>query len=487
VALAVAPIVVAAASVIGRSWFASSDQGIELLRIADVGTRHTPLVGPWSRLGFSHPGPMLFWLLAPFDRLFGATGVLVGVGVINAAAVAGAVVLARRRHAAVLVALTVAVLLRATGLDLLVDPWNPWVPVLPFLLFLVAAWCVACADVGAVAVAVVAGSVCGQAHAGYAYEVVAVLVAALAIGLLRPADRRRLARGLVVGAAVGVVLWLPPMVEQLTSDSGNLSRIVDAARDSGEPVVGWRDAAGIAGSQLRIVGPWVTGDDPDRGGASTTGALAPALVVLAALGAVIVVRRRDRDVAAIAVLAIVAAAAGVLGTARIPGLLVPYLIRWWWVVAAVAAFAIVHAVVRDRGRGVALAATAALAAAAIVHAPAALQFERESKAIGAVIDDTEHALARDRVHLVRGVDPASLNAARVGLFVELERRGFDVALDPLRHAALTYGRWRLATEHDVDDIVTIVSDAAVADGWAPEPGHREIARGGGYAVYLGAS
>ena len=86
VALTLAPLIAAAVSLLGRHWHPASDLAIQLLQIDDVGGRHTPLTGVHSRYGWDHPGPLLFWLLAPFDWLFGTTGILVGVAVLNAAA-----------------------------------------------------------------------------------------------------------------------------------------------------------------------------------------------------------------------------------------------------------------------------------------------------------------------------------------------------------------------------------------------------------------
>ena len=76
IVLVLAPVVAACISLLGRHWHAGGDQALEMLRIEDVGTRHTPLLGAWSRWGWAHPGPVLFYALAPFYRLFGETGVL---------------------------------------------------------------------------------------------------------------------------------------------------------------------------------------------------------------------------------------------------------------------------------------------------------------------------------------------------------------------------------------------------------------------------
>ena len=43
--LLVLPALVAAVSLLGRHWYGSGDQALEVLRIGDVGGQHTPLVG----------------------------------------------------------------------------------------------------------------------------------------------------------------------------------------------------------------------------------------------------------------------------------------------------------------------------------------------------------------------------------------------------------------------------------------------------------
>src|SRR5690242_4789377 len=85
VVLVVLPLLVALISLLGTHWHASGDDALELLRVREVGGRHTPLTGVQSRFGWNHPGPLLFWGLAPFNWVLGPTGVLFGVGLLNAA------------------------------------------------------------------------------------------------------------------------------------------------------------------------------------------------------------------------------------------------------------------------------------------------------------------------------------------------------------------------------------------------------------------
>ena len=181
-ALVLAPVVAVCVSLIGRHYHPGGDQALELLRIDDVGTKHTPLLGPWSRWGWAHPGPALFWLLTPFYRVFGETGVPIGMGILNGLAIVGVIVVAHRRggyELAALAGLMTALLVRALGLSLVVDIWNPWAAFLPFVLFLMLVWSALCRDWLMLPIAVFVGSCVVQTHAGYLPLVGPLLVLAL--------------------------------------------------------------------------------------------------------------------------------------------------------------------------------------------------------------------------------------------------------------------------------------------------------------------
>ena len=184
--LVLAPVVAVCVSVIGRHWHAGGDQALEMLRVEDVGTSHTPLLGAWSRWGWAHPGPALFWALSPFYRVFGETGVPIGMGVLNGAAIVGVVLVAHRRggtELAALAGLVMALLIRSLGVSLLVDIWNPWAAFLPFVLFVMLSWAVLCRDWAMLPIAVFVGSCVVQIHAGYLPLVAPLLafVAAFAV------------------------------------------------------------------------------------------------------------------------------------------------------------------------------------------------------------------------------------------------------------------------------------------------------------------
>src|SRR5687767_14412605 len=90
VIVGIVPLTVAAVSLRTPAWYPSLDWAIIELRVRDVGWSHPPMLGSPGRfqalgeLG-AHPGPLFFYLLAPFYRLLGATpsALLVSTAAVN--------------------------------------------------------------------------------------------------------------------------------------------------------------------------------------------------------------------------------------------------------------------------------------------------------------------------------------------------------------------------------------------------------------------
>jgi hypothetical protein len=517
VALAALPALAAAASLLGNHWHASGDHALELLRIGDVGGHHTPLVGAWSRWGWAHPGPMLFWVLAPFFWLFGATGVLVGTGLLSALAAGGAVLVGYRRggmQLALLIALLEALLAHALGLGLLVDPWNPWAAFLPFVLFLLLVWCVLCDDFVMLPVAVAVGSFSLQTHAGYLPLVGGLLFIAAGWTAWAAITARRHAassataetgrdppesppslgappapramRALTVSAIVALVVWSAPLVQQVSSDTGNLGNLLSYARSPSEPPVGWAIAFGVMGAQVRFPGPWITGDDhPNSYGLAMTGSTVPALVLAAVLLACIWWghSRGSHGGARLAVVALLVLALGIVSTARTtPNSFIPYVLRWWWAIPAIAALAVAWTAMttcpakfRTPAAAAVLLGLVVTIAVNLARLPAPLPAVGLSRALAGLAEPTARRLDPERRYLIRGKDERSFLAERSALYVELDGRGFHVFVEPGKHAEAQYGSWRLAKPDDVDEIVTIVNVAELGTAWQPPEGSRRVA------------
>ncbi|MEI2422374.1 hypothetical protein V6O07_18990, partial [Arthrospira platensis SPKY2] len=72
------PLIVAIIVLRWRPWYPVLDLAMTEFRVRDVGSRRTPLIGLPGRIGNfpdqgSHPGPISFYLLAPFYRIGGSS------------------------------------------------------------------------------------------------------------------------------------------------------------------------------------------------------------------------------------------------------------------------------------------------------------------------------------------------------------------------------------------------------------------------------
>ena len=489
VALVLVPLAVVVVAVARVSWHPASDVAVEVMRIGEVGGRHTPLVGVHSRYGWDHPGPLLFWTLAPFKWLFGTTGVLVGVVVLNALAIVSALLLARRRGGMPLVVLVGVALLTLTwalGPSLLADPWNPWVAVLPFFTFLLLAWDLADGALGALPWLVGVGTFLVQTHVGYTPLVLGLGLAAalLARGAVRhgqAADRAvttsTARRSVVLALVVGAVLWLPPVLQQLFGAEGNLTAILRFVRHPSEPAVGWRIAWGIFGTELGFPGAWLAGRELDAFGVRTSSTV-PALILLAAtvaLGAV-AWRRGATSAGRLAILAVIATGLGVVSGARVTGLVGSYLVRWWWVIAAFVWLSITWSIwsLLSRTRARRVVATVAVAAMIVLAGAMAgragladVPSARDSIAIGQLESQIAAAVGDAGAYVVDWTDARDWGAVGSGVFVNLRERGLAVSAAS-RHAP-TFGAWRTAPTEADDGLILVVGGDEIARGFEPPP------------------
>lgn len=354
VALALSPVVVGALSLIGDSWVPMSDWASMLHRVDAVGSRDTPLVGPYSFHGFAHPGPLLYWVAAPLYRLTGDdprallwTGALVNVATVVAIAAAA---WRRGRWPLLLGSLAlVGLLTNGFGTRVLVDLWNPYVALLPFLLTILLVWEAAVGTRRALIEAAVPATFAVQSHLAFLSLTMVLVVwlvvwtrwsprfvpgAADAQPTTPPAGTIRRWMGLVA------VLWLPPLLDALFDlhNPRNIARsLVHASR-----TIGPADAGPVVGSYVRIDGAWLTGTG-DAPFVSAGGVDALWLVGLVALlaGCLAVARRRRLvDVAALASLALTLLLCSVPATSRLITPTPPYLTEWLKVVGGLAWFTV---------------------------------------------------------------------------------------------------------------------------------------------------
>jgi hypothetical protein len=528
IALTVTPLVVVAVHMLRSDVVPIGDLATTELLTRDVGV-HTPLIGPYSRDGWHHPGPALFYALALPYRLFGRDGAALAVGavLINAVSVGAMGVLARRRGGTGLMLATLVgcgLLLQALGPTFLATWWNPTVTVLPYGVLLYLVWGVVRGERWALPWATVVTSFLMQTHVGYVALAFPLWLAAVAwtagvtLADHRGARRARRSAGdevgggedggdedpggepvseedpsgedpatrpggrlapAVVTAAVAVVMWLPPIVEQVTHADGNMDQIVEWFRDPGEEartlLEGWR----VVADQYSVWPEWIVG----QGTLSVTAepaavydGLVPVLLVPVTAAIAVLWRRRGRAARALAAIWLAASVIGVVATARTVGPLYAYRLHWAWVLGMLGGVFVLWcgwALATDRapvvGRraatGVALAALAGLAAVTSVRASEAkVPIEEASVLVASLAAPVEAAvrgLPGDGPVLVRMETFGGL-ALGAGLVAELERRGVDVVVDGVgvgAHRRLARGERAAAILHvAIDtDIVTTAS------------------------------
>jgi hypothetical protein len=343
------PVAVAFVTTARSTGLPAGDNAIIEMSALDVpGT--LPLIGMYSRFGFHHPGPLLFYAAAGAVRVFGPVGLAVAAASLSLLATVGLLVVLYRRGGQLLMfcgAVMVLLMIRALGIEV-ANIWNPWVPIVPLAAAVALTWSVWSRDWWALPWLAGAVSFIVQCHIGYAATGILLLGSSMGWAFLcamrkGPPDTdgpigRRLANpltALVVSTTVLIVLWLPPLVDQLSRHPGNLSAIFDFVR-SDQPQLGAGRGLGILSQVTGTTSPLVRGTGLGASLAPLEGSSAWGLVVVLApflAATCIAVLRRSWDAVRLAALVAVLVPVGWLSVAHITGLPYPYLADWLIVVA----------------------------------------------------------------------------------------------------------------------------------------------------------
>ncbi len=326
-------------------------------------------LGPYSRYGWSHPGPLWFYLLAPPMRLLGGDDIaLMAAGVLINGLLGVAVVLAAHRAGRPLLTLGVSAVVLAFVLrmpaEMFVDVWSPYALLMATLLFLLLAARVHSGSWPALLAMLLAGSFLAQTHVGTA-PLVAVVSATggVSFALARrarrataepgtdagEAPRARPSRWTVVLGVLLVAVWIPPVVEQLSSPvrEGNLVRLVSFFLNHEDPGGSPTPPQALtAVGRVLAMTPYDWGPGPWEMDVSTLPAavgLALAAQALAAVTLVLLGRRWGSPAGTWwgAVLC-AALAAAVVSAVTVTGVLYWYLIVWVAVLPAATAIGALH-------------------------------------------------------------------------------------------------------------------------------------------------
>ena len=338
------PIVVAAFVSFQRRWTPIGDLALVDLKLRDLWS-HPPLVGAYSRFGWSHPGPAMFWLMwLPWKVVGGgARGLLFATLLWHAVGSALSLWLARRcggRRLMIATALVLASTSVVSQLDALVQPWNPFLN-LTLVPGLIAAFVLACrSDRVGWLWFVVVGSLMAQNHLGLLPPVLALGGVAVIVSLWQlwrdRVDRglaRDRARTLAMAIGLSVLVWLAPIFEQLRHSPGNLTKLWEFATDPKDKL-GVIGAARILGRMLGPTPMWlgirppltefVGGIDSNVGGVRTW----PILAVIPIAAMIVAAVRHDRRSLAVLGANALVIATGFSSMAGLSGLAHESLVAW---------------------------------------------------------------------------------------------------------------------------------------------------------------
>jgi hypothetical protein len=319
--VAVAPFFVALAAAHRDGWRPLGDDAVVAVLTHDVFSPRTPLVGMPSTLNArrdapraNHLGPLEFWSLAPLERLFRSApfGILLGVALINALAIAtvGVVTYRLAGPAAAAAALAIGVTVAwSLGRQTIVDPWNPFLAVLPLLALCVVTWAAVTGRRRALWGAALLASYVAQLHLLYVPLAVALLACAIggvATTMLRSWRRGALSRrdvAVTVGGTLGILLvaWSFPIVDQIAHSPGNFDLVAHNYNGTNGTHVGLGFAVRVVAQAIGLPPLFARRNDriPRIGGPWSQ--LSIVLIVTAAVavavlvaGTIIAFRRRDR-------------------------------------------------------------------------------------------------------------------------------------------------------------------------------------------------
>lgn len=456
--LMVAPAVAAVVCLAGRHWWPTDDFAVIDLRVRDVFTSQTPLTGLYSRPGWSHPGPLMFWGMAPLSWLSGGApwATRIGGAVLQAIALVwlGVVTARRSVRLTVLAGLVTSFTYLASNQWLFREPWNLHIPLPYFVLFVFLTYLASVGETRQFVGMSIAATVMVSTHISYVLLVVAGFAYALAWTL---ADVRRTGeapvrwiRTLVVSVVVWVITWSAPLLDALLHWPGNLGKIASYFVGGGHPSVGIGDAVRYIADEFRWIPPWLGGSHrltvliPVAVPASLIWLAVPGVMVAVA---VIAVRAsRSRTDARMVGLALVLLGVGVLAISRADEPRA-YTFQWRSTVAAFLAVSVASCVVTlvvrrlptrpDLRRSLLTLAAVGVVAwggvamtIAVVRRPSEFLAyrERQLRAVIGIVD--RHPLPRGPVRVVP-IGPG-LPSLFDGVVNELDRRGVDVRVEPAR-------------------------------------------------------
>ncbi len=455
------------------------DNAFNELRTRDVG-RYSVLLGPFSRDGWSHPGPTFYYLFVVPYRLFGArsSALVASALLMNAASAVTVVVIARRVSGRLLMLLTAAamsLLAFNLGWEFLRDPWNPYVTVFPFALLFLSTWALAGGRMRYLPLTAALATYCVQTHIAYVPVVAPLVLWGLigaALASRRAESKPRVPVPLVVTVVILAVMWAPTVIDQ-TDGTGNLNSARVYLQHHTD-TAGLGAALRVVGNEFTLAPDWLVGREAPRPNSGVPWSLSRTPIpVLGALWLALGLaawRRQRQDLRKFALGVLIMIGASVVAVAGTTGPVYDYRLRMLWIGGAFAGVAAVALACRRwldgprARRAVAVAVITGLVLTTAFSTAAAGTDRPPDFALVARMDALEpqlisHLPSGHGVIIVRST-PSFDSALYTGsVALVLEEAGIPVRFDRTRDFALTFGEHRMYHGERIRGVITIATNS----------------------------
>lgn len=227
-----------------RDFFLVSDDATLETRVVNS-ARSIQYLGPYSRFGWNHPGPLYFYLLLPFYLLFsmGTQSLYVGAAFINILSVLillfflyKSVYKNENKYFFFFTAFFLSLYIYGfLGLHVFRNIWNPQVTILPFAAFIFISVHLSRGHLTVLPLSVLFSSFLLQTHVAYAPAVVVMFLVSLLFYFLEKFRELKKIKLLfsdgvvkIIGISTGlfIILWILPVIETLKNPPGNLLKLI---------------------------------------------------------------------------------------------------------------------------------------------------------------------------------------------------------------------------------------------------------------------
>lgn len=222
-----------------RDFFLMGDEAALELRVVNAG-KNIQFLGPYSRFGWNHPGPLYFYLLLPIYALFsmGTQSLYAGALFINILSLLTLLYFIFKSKdnyffyfTAFFLSLYIYYFL---GLPVFRSIWNPHVTILPFGAFIFMCAYMSLGNIKVLPLVVFFSSFIVQTHVAYVPTImVIVLIALLLYGFdkwhiskkIKALFSKEVLKAIGISAGIFLVLWILPIVELFSKPRGNLREL----------------------------------------------------------------------------------------------------------------------------------------------------------------------------------------------------------------------------------------------------------------------